>query len=174
MKRIAIIGASCSGKSTLAKKLSERLNCDNITLDELHWLPNWVERDDQEFVELVKERVRSESWVCDGNYSVARAAIWPHATTLIWLNYSFSRVFYQALKRAVSRIVTKEKLFHNNVETFRLTFMSKDSILLWVITSYRRVKSDYRNVLKTDMAKHLNVLEFNSPKQTRDFLDQLK
>jgi energy-coupling factor transporter ATP-binding protein EcfA2 len=40
-KRIVVVGTTSSGKSTLAKALSERLNLDFIELDALYWEPNW-------------------------------------------------------------------------------------------------------------------------------------
>ena len=43
-KRIAVIGATCSGKSTLARKLAKKLALDYIELDALQWGPNWNRR----------------------------------------------------------------------------------------------------------------------------------
>jgi len=40
MKRIVIIGTSCSGKTTLAKTIALKLNIKHIELDKLHWKPN--------------------------------------------------------------------------------------------------------------------------------------
>lgn len=35
--RVAIVGTSCSGKSTLARELSRRLGTPHVELDELFW-----------------------------------------------------------------------------------------------------------------------------------------
>ena len=41
MKKIMIIGCCGSGKTTLAKKLSNKLNLPLIHLDKLNWRDNW-------------------------------------------------------------------------------------------------------------------------------------
>ncbi len=45
MQRIAILGCSGGGKSTLARALGEALDLPVVHLDQLYWLPGWVERD---------------------------------------------------------------------------------------------------------------------------------
>jgi adenylate kinase family enzyme len=39
---MVVIGTTSSGKSTLAKRLSERLGLDFIELDALYWRENWT------------------------------------------------------------------------------------------------------------------------------------
>ena len=39
--RLAVIGTSCSGKSTLAKKVANKLGIRYIEQDKLFWLPHW-------------------------------------------------------------------------------------------------------------------------------------
>ncbi|MCJ7434238.1 MAG: hypothetical protein MUO77_12195 [Anaerolineales bacterium] len=45
-QRLIIIGTTSSGKSTLAERLSKKLNLDFIELDALHWEASWVEAPD--------------------------------------------------------------------------------------------------------------------------------
>jgi adenylate kinase family enzyme len=99
MQRVVVVGTSCSGKTTLARQLSQMLGVPHIELDAVHWLPNWQPRPTDEFRRLVAEAVARESWVMDGNYSsTARDIVWDRATTLIWLNYPFRVVFWRALR----------------------------------------------------------------------------
>ena len=44
-KRIAIIGATGSGKTTLARQLSRVLGIYHIELDAIMWLPGWQKQD---------------------------------------------------------------------------------------------------------------------------------
>ena len=68
--RIVIIGYSGSGKSTLAKTLGKHYNIPVLHLDSVHFLSGWVERDRNEFNEIVKKFINeNESWIIDGNYS---------------------------------------------------------------------------------------------------------
>jgi adenylate kinase family enzyme len=68
--KIAIIGYSGSGKSTLARILAKQFHAAVLHLDSVHYLPNWVVRNDEEKKKIVKEFLDShDSWVIDGNYS---------------------------------------------------------------------------------------------------------
>jgi len=64
--RIVIVGTSCSGKTTLARKLSGRLEIPHIEMDALYWDSNWAERPKSKFIELVENAVMQKSWVMDG------------------------------------------------------------------------------------------------------------
>ena len=41
-QRIVVIGTTGSGKTTLAKALSARLNLPHVEMDAIHWGPNWT------------------------------------------------------------------------------------------------------------------------------------
>nr|MBC8383847.1 adenylate kinase [Candidatus Cloacimonadota bacterium] len=148
MKRIAIIGTSCSGKSTLAHNISKILHIPHFELDHLYWQPDWQHLDRELFREKVKKTVQDERWVIDGNFSIVRDLIWENSDTIIWLNYPFDVVFLHALVRSIKRIVTKEQLFGNNVESFRQTFFTKNSILYWIIYTHWKYKRTYSRLIR--------------------------
>ena len=173
MNRIVVIGSSCSGKSTFSQHLAHKKKIEYIELDQLHWLPDWEEIADNEFIALVSEAVSSDSWVVDGNYSVARDVVWPRATKIIWLNHSFSLVLYRSITRSVKRAATKKKLFAGNVESFKQTFFSRDSIILWVLKTYHQKRKNYSKILKHAEAKGITVIEFNNQSQVDDYLESL-
>jgi len=133
LKRIVVIGSSCAGKTTLARSLAKTLQAKHIELDSLNWLPDWQQRSSEELMALAADAVGDENWVLDGNYSRTRRIIWPRATRIIWLDYSFPVVMFRTIKRTIRRVFTKEVLFGNNRETFRNAFLSRDSMILWVI-----------------------------------------
>ncbi|MCG3211273.1 MAG: hypothetical protein FOGNACKC_04916 [Anaerolineae bacterium] len=173
LQRIAVIGTSCSGKTTLARTLAGHIDVPHIQLDTLHWLPNWQSRTLAEFQSLTAAAIAAERWVLDGNYSQVRPIIWRRATALIWLNYAFPVVFWRALKRTVRRAATREELFAGNRETFRQSFFSRDSILLWVLQTYHRRRREYPQLFKEPQFSHLHVIEFQSPRQTALFVAQV-
>ena len=67
-QKINVIGGG--GKTTLAKALSAKYSYRNIELDYLHFLPNWVEREPEDFQEIVAMTLKDsgDKWVVDGNY----------------------------------------------------------------------------------------------------------
>ena len=40
LRRIVVIGSSCSGKTTLAKQIAGELGIQHIELDAIHWMPS--------------------------------------------------------------------------------------------------------------------------------------
>ena len=68
--KIAVLGYSGAGKSTLARHLAEGLSIPCLHLDQVHWLPGWVERDRGESRQIVARFLEEhDSWVIDGSYT---------------------------------------------------------------------------------------------------------
>lgn len=173
MKRIVIIGTSCSGKTTLAKQIQNQLQIKHIELDELHWKPSWVERENDEFKNLVAKEAVAENWVIDGNYSVVRDILWSRATAIIWLNYSFPLVLYRAVFRSLRRSLRKEVIFAGNVESFKRSFLSRESIIFWVIKTHSIKKEKYKKLLYSDVVKDKKIIELHSQAEADQFLQNL-
>lgn len=167
MKRIAIIGTSCSGKTTLACTLSRILAIPHIELDSLFWKKNWQTEQKKKFREKVSQVVRQDIWIIDGNFSVVRDIVWEGADTIVWLNYPFHVIILQALVRSIKRIVTKEKLFGDNVESIKQTFFSKNSILYWIILSHWDYKRTYSHLLRNSKKK---VIILTSNREKNEFV----
>jgi len=173
LQRVVITGTSCSGKTTLARSLAQKLKLRRIELDALFWKPNWTPTPSEEFRSVVAEAIEPEAWVVDGNYSAVRDILWERATTLIWLNYPFHVVARRALRRTCGRVFRRQVMWSGNTETFRRSFLSKDSILLWVLKTYRRRRRDYPRLFQEPRCRHLRILVFTSPAETERFLESL-
>ena len=86
--KIVIIGYSGSGKSTLAKTLGDYYNIPVLHLDSVHFKPGWVERDDLESNEIVKEFMsKNDSWIIDGNYGGSMEMRIKECDTVFFLDY---------------------------------------------------------------------------------------
>lgn len=81
-----IVGGPGSGKSTLARALGEGTGLPVHHMDQIHWMPGWVERPRAEKTRLCHEVHMREAWIFEGGHS----ATWPErmarADTLIWLD----------------------------------------------------------------------------------------
>ncbi len=174
MQRVAVVGTSCSGKTTLAAAIARAQGSPHVELDALHWLPDWKERPTEEFREKTREAIRGDAWVTDGNYSRVRDMVWGRATHVIWLNYSFPLVLWRAIRRSLTRLVTREELYSGNRESFRLTFLDRESILLWVVTSHRRRRRDYAKLCRTENFPHICFIEFRHPRESDALLRELE
>ena len=174
MVRVVVIGTSCAGKTTFARMVANALALPYIELDSLFWQPNWVPRPREEFRELTAEALSQDCWITDGNYSAVRDLVWPKATTVIWLNYSFVIVLWRGVMRTVRRVLTREKLFSGNQESFRMAFFSRESILWWIITTFQARRKQYRKLFLGDQFPHLDYVEFRKPSEAERFLAGLK
>lgn len=174
LKRVVVIGSSCVGKTTFAQNLAEVLNVKHIEMDRLNWLPEWQERSTEELREIVRKESSAESWVLDGNYSRVRDITWTRATHIVWLNLSFPVVFYRAVKRTTLRAYTGEDICNGNRETFRQSFLSTDSMILWVLRTFHSRRQRYKKQIEENREMSLKFLVFKNSKEVEDFLDNLK
>jgi len=169
-----VVGTSCSGKTTFSRKLAAKTKIPYLELDQLHWMPNWQEKDDVDFRQDVRQKIDEHPcWIMDGNYKVVRDLTWGAASVVIWLNYPFWLVFSRAISRTVSRVFTQKPLFHNNRESFHRAFLSTESIIFWVLKTYKRRKKQYKDLMQQSKYQHILFIEFNSPKQAAFFLQNL-
>jgi adenylate kinase family enzyme len=173
LKRTVVIGTSCSGKTSFAGKLAQLLRVQHIELDALNWLPDWKPRPNEEFRSLVKEAVSTDEWIVDGNYSRTRDIVWSRATAVIWLNYSFPVVLSRAFSRTIRRVFDREVLYSGNRESFRMAFLSGDSILLWVLKTYKRRRREYAQLL-SELQGHLEIRVFRIPEEAERFLSEVE
>lgn len=68
MKRITIVGCAGTGKSTLARELSEKRDLPVIHMDQHFWLSGWIKRDKADFQTRIHDLIETENWIMEGNY----------------------------------------------------------------------------------------------------------
>ena len=103
-RRIVVYGAACSGKTTVAGSIAEKINVPHIEIDAIYWLPGWEEKPLEEFRADLSDALSQnpDGWVCDGNYSRVRDLTLPFADTVVWLRPPFRVAFWRLLKRTVA------------------------------------------------------------------------
>ncbi|SFZ81142.1 Adenylate kinase [Devosia enhydra] len=87
-RRIAILGPSNAGKSTLAVALAERLGVPAFHIDQFRHQPgtDWQQRPESDFIALHEEAIARPEWVMDGGYSVLLPSRMRRATGIIVLD----------------------------------------------------------------------------------------
>jgi adenylate kinase family enzyme len=164
-----VIGTSASGKSTFSAVLAERIAVPRVELDPLYWGRDWTPKPKQEFLKLIDEATTTERWVVDGNYGSAREHLWPKANVIIWLNYGMATVLWRGLKRTVARALSRQELWHGNRESFRKAFLSRESILVWIVTTHQRRRRELAS-LKQSGVYGLPWIKFTKPRQAQEWL----
>ena len=164
MKRIVIIGTCGSGKTTLGNHLAENLDYPVTDLDDLYWLPNWTRRPIEEFVSLIEEAALTETWIICGNQSRFRHLIWPKADTIIWLDLPLHTLLWRTFLRALRNIKTNKAFCNGNYESFP-RFLSRHSIIVWVLKSFLRHRRDYLAEMKN--TEHVKWIHAKSVKDMK-------
>lgn len=170
-ERIVVVGSTGSGKTVLAAELAARLGAPHIELDALHFAEDWVEVSDEVFAERTAAATAGDAWVVDGNYSaVMRDLAWDRAQTVVWLDYAFLVSGWRLLRRTVLRAARSEELWHGNRESFRKSFASRDSILLWFLRTFRRRRRQYEAAMADPANAHLAFVRLRSPREADRWL----
>ena len=171
--RIAVVGCTGSGKSSLARKLSRQLQIEHVELDAVSFAQDWQLRPREEFRADVARLVAGDRWVIDGNYHQVRDLIWPRATAVVWLDRSLGCCLWRTFGRTVRRCWTGERVCGDNYESWRQGFFSTDSVLLWVL----RIHAERRRELERDFASsayaHLRFERIRSNRESERFLAAL-
>lgn len=176
VRRVVVLGTSGSGKTTLARQLAAALNVPHIELDALHWEPGWIEAPTHRMRARVRDVIAAapHGWAVCGNYREVQDEIWPAADTIVWLDYPMSLVFRRVLLRTLRRWWHGEVLWSGNRERLWVQFFTRESILLWVINTWRIRRRDYPKRLRDPRWRHLRVLRFRSPAETEAWLSQIE
>lgn len=100
--KIAIVGYSASGKSTLAAYLAKCYGVPVLHMDTTRFLPGWVEREKAEQIRLVEQFMdgHPEGWVIDGNYtSILYERRMQEADRILFLNFPRLTCLLRAWRR---------------------------------------------------------------------------
>lgn len=169
-ERIAVVGVTGSGKTTLAGTLAQRFTVTHVELDSLYWGPGWTEAPREVFRERVAHALSGPAWVVDGNYGQARDLVWSRATALVWLDYGWPVIFWRLARRTFQRVAAREELWNGNRENWREALFSRDSIFLWALKSRPKHQRDYPMLLSRPEYSHLRVVRLRSPRVTERWL----
>jgi adenylate kinase family enzyme len=169
-RKIAIVGTTGSGKTTLAQQVSQQIHIPHIELDALHWQPNWTAASDQVFRDRISAALVGECWVVDGNYSKVRDIIWSQADTVVFLDYPFWLVMGRLLRRTLGRAINQTELWNGNRENIHKSFFNQDSILIWMLKTYQKNRLKYPALFQKSEYKHLSVIHLKSPKESESWL----
>jgi adenylate kinase family enzyme len=87
-QRVVIIGNSGSGKSHLARKLSQGAQAEVIHLDQIFWLPGgFNEKRPREVIEReIEGKTMARAWIVEGVFGELAARFLDRAELLIWLD----------------------------------------------------------------------------------------
>ena len=164
MKRIIVIGSGGAGKSTLARRLGERLGLEVIHLDAYHWRPGWVAPPKKEWRATVEELVRREAWVMDGNFSATLETRLAACDTVVFLDLPRAVCLWRVLRRLVTYYRRRRPdMAEGCHESFDLEFIR------WVWGYRARTRPQVVRLLEEN-ARTKRVVWLRSPAEVAEFL----
>ena len=173
VKRVSVVGGSCSGKTTFGRALAEILGAPFIELDELNWQPNWTMTEVEEFKARVRVATAGEAWVADGNYGGrgARDIVWPRADTVVWLDLPLPLTLVRMWRRTTRRIRRRESLWGGNQETIRNTFFSRESLFVWALRTHRARRRNLERLVGRPEFAHIEFHRLRSASEVARWLE---
>ncbi|MSP13573.1 MAG: adenylate kinase [Chloroflexi bacterium] len=169
-KRIVVVGTTGAGKTTLARRISQRLAIPYIELDATFWGPNWTSVPTEVFHMRTAQALNGDAWIVDGNYGTVRDITWGQANSIIWLDFSLAVILARLFRRTMQRLIQQEELWHGNRERWQIHFFSRDSLFLWALRTYHRRRVEYPVLFRQPEYAHLNVIHLRSPQDADAWL----
>lgn len=167
MKRIMVIGGCGSGKSSLSKKLSDKLRIPLFHLDQFYWQPNWVEMEKTRWEETVSTLAEKPKWIIDGNYSGTMDTRIKRADTIIYLDFPTMTCLWRITKRIYHNYgQVRSDMPEGCKERFDLDFYHY--VLIFNIT---RRKGILKKIEALKKEKEIFILK--NDKETEQFLNTL-
>ena len=105
MKRVVILGRGASGKSSLARRLSNITGLPVIEVDKIFWQPGLIATPREQWVVIQEKIVAENRWIIEGDLGKHDAVEvrLQAADTIILLDFSLLRCGLRAIRRSRER-----------------------------------------------------------------------
>ncbi len=175
--RLVVVGCSGSGKTTMARALSQALGLRHVELDGLNWDPGWrnlTAEDPETFRRRIAEAAAGEAWVMDGNYVRVAGAHWGRATAFVWMDTPKATVMRRVVWRSFTRAVSKQELWAGtgNRELFR-RWLDKEHPIRWAWDTWATVRDRYGGWFADGAYEGRPVWRVRNAREGRDLLRRL-
>jgi adenylate kinase family enzyme len=160
-RRILVYGATGSGKSFMARALSELtgIPCRR---------PGWVPTPKAEQLAHFDALTATDSWILDAAYDAWRHLAYERADLVIAMDYPRLTSLTRVLRRTATRMRRREEICNGNYETWRRSF-SKSSLVVWHFRSFGSKRAEMRQWAAAAAGPRVVVLR--SPAGARAFLE---
>jgi adenylate kinase family enzyme len=167
MRRVCLIAtASGCGKTTTGRALAARLAVPFYELDSLYHGPNWTPTPREVMLAQVEAIVATESWVVDGTYRGTLGDVVPEAAdVVVWLDLPVRVWLPRLLRRTVSRVLRKERLWNGNRERWRDVVNPAHSVVVHALRNFRQTRRTLDRELRP-----FRVARLRTPDEVERFL----
>ncbi len=168
MKRVAIVGCPGAGKTTFARKLSEKTKLPVVHLDFYYHQQKYDYHNNRDaWIKRVKKLIQQDSWIMDGNYSSSFVPRFKRADTIIFFDFPRRTSMHGVVKRRIQ--------YHNKLRVEMPSEWKEKANLEFLKYVWNFNKSDRGKILTAiKEAGDKNVIVFKNRKQANDFLKELR
>ncbi|MBC1533776.1 shikimate kinase [Listeria seeligeri] len=152
--KIRIIGSVGSGKTTLAKKLSEMEGIPYFETDRIVWKREQIEvrRTESEKNELLKQIINQPNWIIEGVHIEPWAMdSFTQADIIIFLDLPKRQIRYQLIKRQIKQLLRIESAHY----TIRLKMLKQ--MFYWDNLFDNKTKPIIQNKRMEELQKWLTI-----------------
>ncbi|MEV0898969.1 topology modulation protein [Actinoplanes sp. NPDC049802] len=153
MRRIAIVGCGGSGKSHLARRLSERLGLPVAHLDDHYYDDDWNAAPAGEFAAMQRDLATADRWIIDGNYASTLPIRLARADTVIFLDLPATTCLWSIARRGGRHRI--------------------NGSFLWYVLRYRHRMRPRVEALIAEHAGHARCLRLTSRRRVNRFLTEM-
>ena len=131
VQKIGILGTSGAGKTTLGREIARRMQTVFVEVDSIRHKANWVQASSEELRSGIEAHIEGhDRWVIDnlcerelGNFIIDRLDL------IVWLDLPLWLKLFRAARRSWRRLRRHEVLWNGNYETWRGSYIGKDSVI---------------------------------------------
>ncbi len=180
-RRVHVIGNSCSGKRTLASRLTGALDVSFVELDALNWEPDWVglnATDPEKFERRICEATAGDGWVVAGSYTAfSQRAFWQRVQTVVWLDLPMPLLLWRVLRRSWRRWRRNELLWGTNYERFwpqLMVWRKEDSLVWWIVTRHTRKRGSMLSFITDPRWAHIRFVRLTTAREVDRFAREME
>ena len=170
MRRVMIVGAPGSGKSTLVRQMAKQLGLPVYHMDHLHHLPGWQPRPLAEKQDMARAIEQRDEWIFEGGMSSTYDSRAARADTLIWLDLHIALRLWRVTKRLWQHYGKRRPdMAEGCVETIGAHTWE---FYVWIISTRRSQRTKIAALAK-NARPGLRIVHLTSPNAVASYVAQI-
>jgi len=180
VRRVSIVGAAGSGKTTLAQAWQDSHRLPYVKVDAFQAAEFGGRATPEEFGRRMAEAASRDSWILDGNVDISGVyqavdETWSRADLVIWLDLPRHVLMRRLLVRTAVRALHHSEMSKDTQQHWRdlFVFDANRSVLAWTWSEQPRLREAY-GCLVADPRWSARVVRLCSPRAVRRIARQIR